>query len=68
MRLAVDERRVKKPKVRTFEVMERAVEEGVARGWRRAHKHTDAPGQEIIVQYIEREVMSAIAEVFDLED
>ncbi len=33
-------------KVRAYPVLCRAVEEGVAYGWRRAHKHIDTPDAE----------------------
>lgn len=32
-------------RVRAYEVLSRAIEEGVACSWRRAHKHTDTPGE-----------------------
>lgn len=35
-------------RVRAYEVLSRAVEDGVEYGWRRAHKHTDTPGQDAI--------------------
>lgn len=60
----------KKPKLkmRTWDVVTRAVEEGVAYGYRRAHKHTDRPTEEHITQAIYDAVMSAISEVVNWED
>lgn len=46
-----------------YGIIQRAVEEGVARGYRRAFKYTDAPGEEGIRASIEREVMDALCEV-----
>jgi hypothetical protein len=46
-----------------YGIVQRAVEEGVSRGYRRAFKHTDAPGEESIRASIEREVMDALCEV-----
>jgi hypothetical protein len=46
-----------------YGIVQRAVEEGVARGYRRAFKHTDAPGEERIRASVEREVMDALCEV-----
>lgn len=46
-----------------YGIVQRAVEEGVTRGYRRAFKHTDAPGEESIRASIEREVMDALCEV-----
>lgn len=39
-------------KVRAYDVLRRAVEEGTAYGWRRAHKHSDTPGEDAIVDQI----------------
>jgi len=55
-------------RVRTYEVMRRAVEEGVNLGWRRAHKHTDAPNEEAIKEEIFAGVISAVDEYFDFGD
>lgn len=53
-------------RVNVYEVMTRAVEEGIAYGWRRAHKHTDTPSEETIRDEIERGVMNALMEVFEV--
>ena len=60
---------MKKPKlkVNTFSVMRRAVEEGVNYGYQRAHKHTDKPSFESVVDYIEQAVVDAMCEVFWFE-
>lgn len=55
-----------KVKVRLYELVERAVEEGVAMGWRRAHKHGNSPDC-VLTDDIEREVMLALCEVIDFE-
>ncbi len=54
-------------RVRTYVVLDRAVEEGVAYGWRRAHKYTEAPGEDVICEEIARAVMSAVCDVFDFD-
>lgn len=51
-----------------FAVMSRAVEEGVAYGWQRAHKHTDAPDEVLIRTQIEEAVLNAICEVFSFDE
>lgn len=51
-------------RAREWEIMSRAVEEGVRVGWRRAHKHTTSPGEEQIVLDIENAVLGAICEMF----
>ncbi len=51
-------------RVNAYLVMSNAVEEGVAYGWNRAHKHTDAPDPAAIRDAIEAAVMGAICEYF----
>ena len=46
----------------------RAVEEGFAYGWNRAHKHTDKPNQEVIETEVLRAIMNSICEVFDFDE
>jgi hypothetical protein len=56
-----------KIKVNVYKVLARAVEEGVAYGWNRAHKHTDTPSAEAIKEEIENAVMNEISEVVKME-
>ena len=57
-----------KPKIRV--ILEMAIEEGVRRGYSRAHKHVENPTEGAIIESIEEHVMSAIYEyfTFDQED
>ena len=57
-----------KPKIRV--ILEQAIEEGVRRGYSRAHKHVENPTEGAIIESIEEHVMSAIYEyfTFDQED
>ena len=55
-------------KVRSYDILSRAIEEGVARGIRRAFEHTDSPSREFIMECVECEVMNAICEVFSFDD
>jgi hypothetical protein len=55
-----------KPKAR--EVLELAVEQGVARGYRRAHKYVEHPTEEAILSSIEEYVMSAIYDWFEFDE
>lgn len=47
--------------------MEMAIEEGVRRGYSRAHKHVENPTEGAIIESIEDCVMSAIYEYFDFD-
>lgn len=55
-------------RVKTYGIMADCVEVGVRAGWRRAHKHTDAPSEETICDAIEQAVMFEIGERFSFDD
>lgn len=55
-------------KVKLYGIIERAVDEGVEAGYRRAFKHTDKPSEEEIVESISRAVMFNIDEVMSFDD
>lgn len=55
-------------KFKTYAIIERAVEEGIAYGLNRAYKHTDDPSKEQIAMEIEQAVMSSLTEVIDFDD
>ena len=55
-----------KPKIRV--ILDRAIEEGVRRGYRRAFKHNDSPSEEHILSTIEDCVMGEIYEYFTFDD
>ena len=54
-------------RVSAYRVLSRAVEEGVALGWNRAHKHTDRPSEEDVRSKIEDAVMIEISQYFDFD-
>ena len=55
-------------KPRSRVILENAIEEGVRRGYNRAHKHTLEPHEDMILQEIVDAVMSSITEYFVFED
>jgi len=55
-----------RPKVRV--ILEQAIEEGVRRGYSRAHKHIENPSEGAIIEHIEEAVMSSIYEYFNFEE
>ena len=55
-------------RLRTYEVVRRAVEEGITHGIRRAHKYAEVPTRDGLQDHIEREVLSALCDVVDFED
>lgn len=54
--------------VRAYPVLCRAVEEGVAYGWRRAHKHIDTPDAETIKEQIVSAVLNEVCQYFDFDE
>ncbi len=55
-------------RVRAYDVLRRAIEEGVEYGWRRAHKHTDTPDADAIKDQIVTGILNEVSEYFDFED
>lgn len=54
-------------KAKEYPLLVRCVEEGVAYGYSRAHKHTDTPTEEQIKDAIAEAVVSKICEGFAFE-
>lgn len=50
---------------RAYAIIDRAVEEGITRGWNRAHKHMDDPSVETIKDCINMAVMEQLNEVIE---
>jgi hypothetical protein len=46
-----------------YALIERAVEEGITTGWRRAHKHTDTPSETHVCDSLHTAIMNALCEV-----
>lgn len=55
-----------KPKTRV--ILEMAIEQGVRRGYTRAHKHIESPTEGAIIEHIEDCVMGEIYEYFTFEE
>lgn len=55
-----------KPKTRV--ILEMAIEEGVRRGYSRAHKHVENPSEGAIIEHVEEAVMSSIYEYFTFDE
>lgn len=62
-----DNQKTKHIRFKTYWIIQRAVEEGIAYGLQRAYKHTDNPDNNHIALEIERAVMSALDEIIDFE-
>ena len=54
-------------RVKTYSLMQNAIEIGVTRGWRRAHKHTDTPDELCICDAIENAILEEIDERFEFD-
>lgn len=54
-------------RLKAYEVIARAVEDGVATGYRRAHKHDAAPSEETIKTRIEDAVLAELCDVLEFD-
>ena len=64
-------RRVRRLRLRRntdYRVMEACVENGIALGWNRAHKHTDEPSEELLREKMYISVMEMVCEAFNFDD
>jgi hypothetical protein len=55
-----------KPRIRVL--IEQCVEEGTLLGYRRAHKHTDDPGEDAIAEMITNAIMGRLYEWFEFDE
>lgn len=55
-------------KPKDFKILVRCVEDGVAYGYSRAHKHTDTPTDEVVRDQIENAVIDEICEWFYFDE
>ncbi len=57
-----------KIKFKTYQLIERAVEEGIRYGYKKAHKHTDNPDEEGLKQLILDAIMQEFSEIINFEE
>ena len=55
-------------KFKAYDLISRAVDEGVERGMARAYKHIDRPAREDIISVIQDEVMASLGEIIEWEN
>lgn len=55
-------------KANLYEIVSRAVEEGVQYGYSRSFKHTDNPDKEVMIDTIYQAVMNALCEVIKFDE
>lgn len=51
--------------LKTYDIIERAVEEGLEFRWNRAHKHEDYPTKEVIFDHLIGNIMHSLDEIID---
>ena len=59
-------KRQKFSKAKAYSILRQAVEDGIAWGWQRSHKHTDKPDEETIKDEMLNNIMNEICEKFDV--
>lgn len=55
-------------KFKSYQLIQRAVEEGIICGYKKAHKHTDDPGEDAINETILNYVMNELSEIIDFDE
>jgi hypothetical protein len=55
-------------RLKTYQLIERIVEEGADAGYHRAYKHTDCPIEETIKQCIAQYIMQGFDEYFEFAE
>lgn len=55
-------------KVNVYAILTKCVDDGLELGWNRAHKHTDTPDKDCILQNMYDGVMLEISEFFKFDD
>lgn len=50
-----------------YDLVQRAISEGIRCGLRRAKKHTSKPTEEDVIDNLEREVMTALCDIMDFD-
>ncbi len=55
-----------KPKL--LPLLNQCIEDGIQRGYRRAHKHCENPSEDVIFENIETCIMGEIYEWFDFDE
>lgn len=53
---------------KTYQLLDRCIDDGIAMGFTRAHKHDSRPSEDNIKQNIHREVMNEICAWFNIKD
>ena len=54
-------------KANTYKILHRAIEDGIAYGIRRAHKHTDTPSEDVLEHEIDNAIWNEIHEYFTFD-
>ena len=55
-------------KAKMYPLLERCIEDGVALGYARAHKHTDNPDESHMIASLEQAIMNVIDDAFTFDD
>lgn len=55
-------------RVRVYDILTETIEQGIAYGWNRSHKHTDKPDEWHVREQIYQAIMNEICEKFDFDD
>ena len=55
-----------KPKF--YFILEQAIEQGISRGYYKAHKHIENPSEDAVISSVQKYVMESLHEYFDFDE
>ena len=55
-------------KPKTYPILQLCIENGLAIGWTRAHKHNESPTDDVICAAQLEAIMCEVCELFDMEE
>jgi hypothetical protein len=60
--------RAKGMRVNTYNLLSQCVDDGIAAGWRHAHKHVEHPDEAVIAEHLSRDIMNEVCEWFEFDE
>ena len=55
-------------RLNTYKIVSDAIENGIKYGYRRAHKHTENPSEDTIIEQIHLAVMNDLCDIINFDD
>lgn len=55
-------------KLDAYRIISDAVDVGICSGWNRAHKHTETPSQQHVIDELHKSIMNQLCEILKFDD